>query len=337
MLHSQTARGADEEIPLIKAPKPPDEELRLRTLHSLSILDTPAEERFDRLTRIARRIFRVPIALVSLVDDDRQWFKSNAGLTVFETPRDISFCGHAILEDGVFIVPDALRDPRFADNPLVLHEPHIRFYAGFALRSLNGSKLGTLCIIDREPRTLSEPEVEILHDLALMAEHELAALELAMLDELTMIANRRGFIATARHSLSLCVRQGIPASLIFLDLDDFKSINDRFGHAEGDRALRAFAGQMRGTFREADICGRLGGDEFVVLLTNARKDIAQNIALRFHRSVEELNREADRGYEISFTIGVIEYEPEAHPSLEALLAAGDTMMYSNKRAEEYAL
>jgi diguanylate cyclase (GGDEF)-like protein len=322
---------------VITPPKPKDEEVRLRTLHSLSILDTPAEDRFDRLTRIARRIFRVPIALVSLVDDDRQWFKSNAGLTVFETPRDISFCGHAILGDGVFIVPDARRDPRFADNPLVLDEPFIRFYAGFPLRSLNGSKLGTLCIMDHRPRTLSGAEVEILRDLSLMAEHELTALELAMMDELTMIANRRGFIVMANHSLSLCVRQGIPASLIFLDLDDFKSINDRFGHAEGDRALRAFAGRMRGTFREADLCGRLGGDEFVVLLTNAAKDTAQDTALRFSDAIDELNREADRGYKISFSIGVIEYDPEAHPNLEALLAAGDTMMYSNKRAEEYAL
>lgn len=322
---------------MITPPIPIDEEVRLRTLHSLSILDTPAEERFDRLTRIARRIFRVPIALVSLVDDDRQWFKSNAGLTVPQTPRDISFCGHAILGEGVFIVPDARRDPRFADNPLVLDEPFIRFYAGFPLQSLDGSKLGTLCIMDRRPRTLSKTEVEILRDLALMAEHELTVLELAMMDELTMIANRRGFISIANHSLSLCTRQSIPASLIFLDLDDFKSINDKFGHAEGDRALRAFAGRMRSTFRDSDLCGRLGGDEFVVMLTNAAKDTAQDIALRFRRSVEDLNREADRGYEISFSIGVIEYEPEAHPSLEALLAAGDTLMYSNKRVEEYTL
>ena len=113
--------------------QPPDEALRLQALRGLALLDTEAEERFDRITRTAVRLFGVPTALVSLVDDCRQWFKSKQGLGVTETSRDISFCGHAILGTVALVVPDALADPRFADNPLVTGPPHIRFYAGFPL------------------------------------------------------------------------------------------------------------------------------------------------------------------------------------------------------------
>lgn len=222
---------------------PQQEETRLKTLRSLNVLDSQPEERFDRLTRMAKRIFGVPIALVSLVDENRQWFKSCVGLHVSETPRDISFCGHAILGNDVFIIPDATTDERFADNPLVLNEPHIRFYAGCPLRAPNGSKLGTLCLIDRKSRSLGAEDLETLQDLASMAESELAAVQLATLDELTEITNRRGFLMLAQHSLNLCFRHGISASLVFVDLNEFKPINDKFGHAEGDRALVAFADQ----------------------------------------------------------------------------------------------
>lgn len=253
-----------------------DEQARLETLRSLSILDTPPEERFDRLTRMAKRLFGVPIALVSLVDGNRQWFKSCFGLSVSETSRDISFCGHAILGNDLFIVPDTTTDERFSDNPLVLNDPYIRFYAGCPLRAPNGSKLGTLCIIDRQPRSFGKDELEALIDLASMVERELAAVQMATLDELTAISNRRGFIMLAQHSLHLCIRQKLSASLVFVDLDKFKVINDTFGHAEGDRALIAFAEQMKTTCRDSDIFARLGGDEFAMLLINSSGNM-QNI------------------------------------------------------------
>ena len=120
----------------------------------MNVLDTSPEERFDRLTRVAKRMFDVPIALVSLVDADRQWFKSCVGLSAAETSRDISFCGHAILGEDTFVISDARADERFADNPLVVGEPKIQFYAGCPLRALDGWKLGTLCIIDRTPRSM---------------------------------------------------------------------------------------------------------------------------------------------------------------------------------------
>jgi len=135
-------------------------------LRALQILDTPPEERFDRVTRTAQAHFGVPIALLSLIDTDRQWFKSCQGLTVSETPRDISFCGHAILESQPLVVRNTCEDPRFRDNPLVLGGPEIRFYAGWPLALDGGSALGTLCIIDSKPRDLDSPQLEVLRDLA---------------------------------------------------------------------------------------------------------------------------------------------------------------------------
>ncbi|MEB3229893.1 MAG: diguanylate cyclase [Leptolyngbyaceae bacterium] len=165
-------------------PIPTNEADRLAALRSLQILDTEPEERFDCITRIAQRAFHVPMALVSLVDAERQWFKSHQGLCACETSRDISFCGHAILNDIPLIVPNALNDPRFADNPLVLGDPNIRFYAGMPLKVLSTYRVGTLCLIDRNPRSFSRNETLLLHDLAQLAEQELAAGKTSLLVEL---------------------------------------------------------------------------------------------------------------------------------------------------------
>jgi len=152
---------------------PAHESARLAALCRLSILDTPAEERFDRITRIAQQHFQVPIALVSLIDTERQWFKSRQGLNAVETPRDISFCGHAILSDDILCIPNALADPRFEDNPLVTGAPNIRFYAGAPLHAPGGERVGTLCIIDGKPRTFTADDLNVLRDLADCVETEL--------------------------------------------------------------------------------------------------------------------------------------------------------------------
>ena len=309
---------------------PPDEEARLKALRSLNVLDTPSEDRFDRLTRLAKRMFDVPIALVSLVDENRQWFKSCIGLNVSETPRDISFCGHAILGNEIFIIPDATEDERFSDNPLVLNEPYIRFYAGCPLRYLDGSMLGTLCIIDTQPRVLNREDLDALKDLAELAEHELMAVQLATLDELTKISNRRGFIKLAQHSLDICSRHNISASLVFFDLNRFKSINDTFGHSEGDKALIAFSDQMKNTFRDSDVIGRLGGDEFAVLLTDTSLEPAEKTVSRLRVSIELYNKESNLGYEISFSEGIVAIDHGKNISLESLLNQADSLMYEKK-------
>jgi len=148
-------------------PVPSDEVQRLAALDALGMLDTPPEPAFDRITRIASELFHVPIALVSLVDKDRQWFKSCVGLDVRETPRQMAFCAHAIMRDDVLVVPDARADERFATNPLVAGPPHIRFYAGAPLITRDGFRLGTLCIIDTRPRPVMSPShKQLLKDFA---------------------------------------------------------------------------------------------------------------------------------------------------------------------------
>jgi diguanylate cyclase (GGDEF)-like protein len=328
------SRDHAKEAVLKKPDIPKDEKARLETLRSLSILDTPAEERFDRLTRMAKRLLGVPIALVSLIDENRQWFKACIGLSSTETSRDISFCGHAILGNEVFIIPDTLKDDRFVDNPLVVGEPKIRFYAGCPLKAPNGHKLGTLCVIDQQPRNLGMEDLEALEDLASMVEREIAAIQLATLDELTNISNRRGFMMLAEHNLQLCARQKIPASLVFMDLDKFKQINDAFGHTEGDRVLTVFADHLKNTFRLSDLFARLGGDEFVVLLPNTTKKTAEVIVEKFRQSLEDYNRNARRGYDIVFSYGIVEFIPEKHRSIDTLLKDGDSLMYERKKVKK---
>jgi diguanylate cyclase (GGDEF)-like protein len=319
---------------MLVPPIPANESTRLSTLRALSILDTHAEERFDRLTRLAKRLFGVPIALVSLVDENRQWFKSCVGLPINETSRDISFCAHAILHDDILMVPDTLMDKRFHDNPLVTGEPGIRFYAGCPLTVPNGSKLGTLCLIDVNPRGFDEEDRALLHDLGRMAGEELAAVQLATLDALTHLSNRRGFEALSQHALNVCKRMSRPASLLFFDLNDFKAINDTYGHAEGDRALVSFAEVLRDALRESDVIGRLGGDEFVALLTDS--DLAKTAAVtqRLQAHLAAHNAAAQCGYEIRFSVGQIEYDSQHHASMADLLAAADAAMYVNKRASK---
>jgi diguanylate cyclase (GGDEF)-like protein len=317
---------------MLVPPKPANESARIETLRSLKILDTAPEERFDRLTRLAKRLFGVPIALVSLVDENRQWFKSCVGLEATETPRDVSFCAHAIAHDDILLIPDARADERFHDNPLVVDQPGIRFYAGCPLTVPNGSKLGTLCLIDVRPRELDEEDRALLRDLAAMAEQELAAVQLATMDELTLLSNRRGFEALAQHALNVCRRLERPASLLFFDLNDFKQINDTHGHAEGDRALATFAEVLRSELRDSDVIGRLGGDEFVALLTDAQGEHSEDVVARVQRALTLRNKEAGRGYDIRFSVGHTDFDPGRHASIADLLASSDRRMYAHKQS-----
>lgn len=159
------------------APIPFDEAQRLAALRSLLILDTPSEERFDRFIAFARQEFQVPIALLSLVDESRQWFKARAGIDACETTRDISFCGHAVHARSTLVVEDTLDDSRFADNPLVTGDPKIRFYAGAPLVMPSGHALGTLCLIDTRPRQLDATDLAILHSLRDLAVADLLSRE----------------------------------------------------------------------------------------------------------------------------------------------------------------
>ena len=297
------------------------------SLHSLRILDTSPEERFDRITRMARRMFDVEIALISLVDSHRQWFKSRQGLDACETDRNISFCGHAILGSEVFIVGDAANDPRFADNPLVTGEPKIGFYAGCPICGPMGHRIGTLCVIDSKPRGMNTEEQETLRDLAAMVEDELALLASSTVDELTQVSNRRGFNNVAKHMLALCRRVGTPAEIVFFDLDGFKQTNDILGHDAGDKLLKHFATLLTKCFRSADVVARLGGDEFAVFMAGSETSSAA--ALDRLRDMAEESRVQIQG-KLSWSVGRVAFDPERHTTIESLLADADREMYEDK-------
>ena len=212
------------------APAPVDEQERIAALHGLGVLDSAPEERFDRLTRLAKDRFKAPIALVSLVDTDRQWFKSVQGLDVSETARESAFCAHAILDDSILVIPDATTDPRFADNPLVTGAPDIRFYAGAPLTSVEGHALGTLCVIDTEARDWTDDDSRALRDLADTVESELNQARrhdqqqaLLALTAITALAdtNPRDQL---REALELgCEYLGLPIGIVSrIDGDDYE-------------------------------------------------------------------------------------------------------------------
>lgn len=317
---------------MVKSPDiPADEAERLGALRAMRVLDTDPEERFDRFTRLAKRLFGVPIALVSLVDADRQWFKSRQGLEVTETPRELSFCGHAILAEDAMVVSDALDDERFADNPLVVEDPNIRFYAGSPLATPDGLRVGTLCLIDRKPREFDQEDRGLLSDLARMVEEELANAALATTDELTGIANRRGFLAIGHPALARAKRERIGATLIYIDLDRFKRINDEHGHAAGDEALRTFARLLLMAFRDSDVIARLGGDEFCVLMLGTGSDAATRVMERFTTTLSNWNRDSGKPWTLACSMGLVAFRPEQDGTLENLLGRADECMYEHKR------
>jgi len=312
---------------MLEPSTPHDETQRLLSLHSLRILDTPEEERYDRITRMAKRVFGVEICLVSLVDKDRQWFKSRQGLDACETSRKISFCGHAILGKEPFIVSNALEDERFVDNPLVTGPPNIRFYAGCPIHSPEGFRIGTLCIIDSKPKVLDGEDVAMLKDFAAMIEDEIKVSAQITVDVLTQVANRRGFNMVADHLLSLCRRTDTSAELVYFDLDGFKVVNDTHGHAAGDHVLQHFAKLLLKCFRKADVIGRIGGDEFVVLLG----DSAGCSTVSLER-LREMTGEPDCEIlsQLDWSAGAMQFDPARHANIEALLADADNRMYEDK-------
>ena len=275
---------------------PLDEAHRLAALHATRLLGSAPEETFDRITRTAARLLGVPIALVSLIDRDRQWFKSRTGLDACETPREISFCGHAILSDEPLVVPDAAQDARFVDNPLVTGDMHLRFYAGVQLYSVDRKKIGTLCVIDSKPRQLGPGDLDALRDLARMVEQLVYHRQLAMAaqslserlqdcppapggspasgelawlvahDLLTGLPNRQAMLRAIQGSIAGWRADGTPALVACINVDRFKRFNETLGHRAGDEILVGLATSLQALLREGDMLARAGSDEFLLLL-----------------------------------------------------------------------
>ena len=315
----------------MKAPATPkDENERLAALRESGLLDIDRSPAFDRLTRLAKRFFQVPLAMVNLIDEHSLIVKSADGKAPDVVPRHISFCGHTILGEKPLVVGDMLQDPRFADNPLVAGEPNVRFYAGFPLRLRNGASVGSLCLIDYAPREFNAADLAVLSDLSALAEDEFAAVSAATTDELTGLFNRRGFNQIVEFALSVARRRAEPLTLGWMDLDHFKDINDRFGHDEGDKALKAMARLMQSSFREADLLVRFGGDEFAVLFADTDEQGAWIAMHYLVEQVEHYNARQLHPWSLHFSWGVSEFDHHVN-DMQQWLKNADEKMYAMKR------
>jgi len=343
------------------APLHPKERERIAHLKSYELLDTEVDEKFDRLTRLASTLTEAPIATLTLVDTDRQWFKSRVGLEGREGPRETAFCAHAILGDEIMVVEDATKDERFFDNPLVTGDPKIRFYAGAPLVTKQGLGLGTLCIIDRKPRKLTDEDRRILLDLAGMAVDEmelhrnLRALKksksdlekthdelrvankrleiMAATDALTDLANRRALDEAMDLELKRSKRTRSPLSFLLVDADHFKKYNDRYGHRDGDTCLKAIALVLKSALRRpSDLAARYGGEEFAILLPDTGSKGAMAVAEAVRAGVAALNLpHADSAHrKVTVSIGATTIVAKKRDTVNEMIVTADNALYRAK-------
>lgn len=313
-------------MPYPDYPLPADELQRQRNLERFGLLDTAEDEHFHRIVRLAARVLETPIALISLVEGDRQWFLARHGLDAEQTPREMAFCAHAICQAEPLVVPDASQDPRFCTNPLVTGPPNIRFYAGAQLVSPEGHSLGTLCVIDRVPRRVSSSVVETLQDLAHLVEREMELRRQSVHCPTTGIRSRADFLEQAQRELQRCSAAGRGMALLLLDLDHLRQINQHGSYAAGDQRLLEVATTLRDQLRPADLLGRLADNTISVLLVDVDLDEAM---LR----VEAL-REAVNGLQGVFTASG--HRRQASGGL-TLLTPNDRLVETLMRRAEQAL
>ena len=334
---------------MLVAKLPDDENERLESLRQLQLLDSPIEERFERITRLACATLNVPIAAFSLIDKSRQWFKSAQGFNAHETSREASFCSHTILDDEIMLVPDTTKDERFADNPFVTGDMNINFYAGCPVRAPDGKKVGSLCAIDTRPRDMSPNEMQTLRDLAMLIETELRAVMLskaqtqlleeldtaqllALVDPLTRLWNRRGIFELLNRRWREASRDGSVIVVVMADIDYFKKINDKYGHAGGDIVLQSVSRRLLAALREEDAIGRIGGEEFLLILTGCQAAELKRIVERIRIAVAKspvIIPEAEINVTLSFGASAI--IPEPSMSMETFISFADKALYAAKQ------
>lgn len=327
---------------MIGCPIPENESQRLRAVQSYEILDTPPEVDFDTLTRVATQALGTPAGVIGLMDADRLWFKSQLGLGVPQLDRQIAFCAHALMKPGeALVVEDLQQDSRFQNNPLVTQEPHLRFYAGVPLIDRDGFALGTIAVVDVEPRRFSKTQIELLSDLSTLV---ITALEnrqranvlsqLAMTDHLTGLPNRVQFERTLISEMAHSRRTGEPFNVLFMDLDDFKVINDTYGHLLGDEVLREISHRMKGVVRAEDLLARFGGDEFGIFMRQSDDVTSELIASRVKDVVRmPIVLSSGKQVTVGISIGISAYT-DTIESVASLLTLADQELYKAKSIKQ---
>ena len=333
------------------APIPRGDEQRLRALDDLEVLGTAPEPTLDRLVRLAARGARAPLACLSFVGRERQWVKSAFGFDPVDVPRREAFCAHAILGDGVMEVEDAAADPRFATHPWVVDPPGVRFYAAAPLVVERGRAVGTLCVMDVVARPpLESDERALLLDLAAAAvdalharrtQRELATARaeverLSSHDALTGVLNRRGLTERLNTALALARRTGSTVTLTLLDLVGFAALNDLYGHALADDALRVVGRRLVEAVRDHDLVARTGGDEFAVVLQASDEASAVVVAARLLADLARPRTVAGFTLALPASAGVATYPRDAE-DLTGLLRAADVALARAKAAGGGAL
>ena len=337
---------------MIEAHPHPQEQERIKTLHSLGLLDTPMDGRFEKITRMVCQVMNVPIAIFNLVDQDRQHYKSSVGINnVVNATRKNAFCTHALHEKDMLLIPNTAKDERFHDNPFVNGELlNMGFYAGCPIAAPNGLPIGTLCAIDTKPREMSKDQLESLRDLADMIETEIKmislsrsqqtlveelddARRLAMLDPMTRLWNRAGMNALMEKELMEALRNKSPVTLAITDIDHFKKVNDTYGHLVGDAVITEVAKRLSMALRAEDVVGRIGGEEFLIILAGAKADTLFETVDRIRKKISDTPIEHEgKEYPVTMSFGVTSAVPERAGDTLRLIKAADDALYEAKHA-----
>jgi diguanylate cyclase (GGDEF)-like protein len=324
--------------------------LKIANIHSLDLFYTPIEERFERITRLARRALHSPVAAISLLNEDKQWFKSAAGWGVSELPRDQAICKLAVDSNQIVMIGDTLADARVANLPIVATAPRFRAYAGHPLADDQGACVGTLCVFDLKPREFGPADRQALVDLAALAQRELASDQLtnaqaaltsklgiarreALMDPLTHLWNRRGASVLLKGAFASADERGTRLALAVLDLDNFKRINDTGGHQAGDEVLRRVASRLLSTVRGEDAICRLGGDEFLVVMADTDAAIAARVAERIRHAINDTPVPTrDGAISVTISVGCTVRQPRDATAVDALLERADKALMESKAA-----
>jgi diguanylate cyclase (GGDEF)-like protein len=329
---------------MLIAPRPADEINRQLALDELDLTDTPAEPYLDILVQLTRELFQVEGVIISLIDHERQWFKARVGVPLTETERDMSLCGHTLAAGKLLVLEDIRLDPRFVDHPAAGYFP---FYAGVPLHARNRQPVGTLCLIHTQSRQLSNQDRANLQNLAMLAEGYLQMSSMsqqarrlrqevdreqrkALLDPLTQLWNRAALDSFFSRERAASEDNGRRLGVVFCDLDNFKQVNDTFGHAGGDHLLWESARRMASALRPEDMLIRLGGEEFVALISVKDADELALIAERIRQAIAATPVIiGTRDHELTTSIGTALARFE--DTQASLLARADSALYRAKQ------